>query len=112
ESHRRAAAAIAAGKFDDEIVPYEVVQRIVGKGNKIEEKKHIFKMDEGVREGTTVDVLGKLRPAFSVTGSVTAGNSSQMSDGAATVLLMDKEKAIAEGLQPQLKFRSFAVAGV
>src|SRR5699024_9020741 len=59
-----------------------------------------------------VDVLGKLRPAFSTTGSVTAGNSSQMSDGAGSVLLMDREKAEAEGLTPMVKFRSFAVAGV
>src|SRR5699024_664006 len=64
-----------------------------------------------VRPGTSVEVLGKLRPAFSATGSVTAGNSSQMSDGAGSVLLMDKEKAVAEGLTPLVKFRSFAVAG-
>ncbi|HLR65483.1 MAG TPA: acetyl-CoA C-acetyltransferase [Pseudogracilibacillus sp.] len=112
ESHRRAAKAIQEGKFKDEIVPYEVVERVVGKDNKIVEKKKMFEMDEGVRPNTSVDVLGKLRPAFSVTGSVTAGNSSQMSDGAASVLLMDREKAEAEGLTPLLKFRSFAVAGV
>lgn len=112
ESHKRAAAAIKEGKFNDEIVPVEVKERVVGKDNKIEEKTTVFEMDEGVREGTTVEVLAKLRPAFSVTGSVTAGNSSQMSDGAASVLLMDREKAEAEGLTPLLKFRSFAVAGV
>ena len=112
ESHRRAAQAIKEGKFNDEIVPVELTERVVGKDNKIEEKTITFDMDEGVREGTTVEVLGKLRPAFSVTGSVTAGNSSQMSDGAASVLLMDRDKAEAEGLTPLLKFRSFAVAGV
>lgn len=112
ESHKRAEAAIKTGKFKDEIVPYEVVERFVGKNNKIEERKMLFEVDEGVRPGTTVDVLGKLRPAFSTTGSVTAGNSSQMSDGAGVVLLMDREKALAEGLVPLLKFRSFAVAGV
>ncbi|PNB72367.1 acetyl-CoA C-acyltransferase, partial [Pseudomonas sp. FW305-BF6] len=64
------------------------------------------------REGTTSDILAKLRPAFNVRGSVTAGNSSQTSDGAAAVLVMDREKAEAEGLSPLLKFRSFAVAGV
>ena len=112
ESHKRAAKAIEEGKFKDEIVPYEVVQRVVGAKNKIEEKKFMFEMDEGVRPGTSMEVLAKLRPAFSVTGSVTAGNSSQMSDGAASVLLMDREKAVAEGLTPMLKFRSFAVAGV
>src|SRR5699024_7364019 len=112
QSHERAEAAIKAGKFDDEIVPYEIVERVVGKDGKIVEVKKMFEMDEGVRAGTTPEVLAKLRPAFSVTGSVTAGNSSQMSDGAGTVLLMDREKAEAEGLAPQLKFRSFAVAGV
>ncbi len=112
ESHKRAAKAIEEGKFKDEIVPYEVVQRVVGEKNKIVEKKFMFEMDEGVRTGTTMEVLAKLRPAFSVTGSVTAGNASQMSDGAASVLLMDREKAVAEGLTPMLKFRSFAVAGV
>src|SRR5690625_3280892 len=112
ESHKRAEQAIKEGKFNDEIVPVEVVERIVGKDNKIVEQKKMFEMDEGVRPGTTVEVLGKLRPAFNVKGSVTAGNSSQMSDGAASVLLMDREKAVAEGLTPLLKFRSFAVAGV
>src|SRR5699024_8729359 len=109
ESHKRAAAAIKEGKFNDEIVPVEVKERIVGKDNKIEEKTTMFEMDEGVREGTTVEVLSEIRPAFSVTGSVTAGNSSQMSDGAASVLVMDREKAEAEGLTPLLKFRLFAV---
>ncbi|MEI3611598.1 acetyl-CoA C-acetyltransferase [Pseudogracilibacillus sp. SO30301A] len=112
ESHKRAAQAIKEDKFKDEIVPVEVTERFVGKNNKIEESTIIFDTDEGVRPGTTMEVLAKLRPAFSVTGSVTAGNSSQMSDGAASVLLMDREKAVAEGLTPLLKFRSFAVAGV
>lgn len=112
ESHKRAEAAIKAGKFNDEIVPYEIVERVVGNDGKIVEVKKMFEMDEGVRAGTTAEILGKLRPAFSTTGSVTAGNSSQMSDGGATVLLMDREKALAEGLVPQLKFLSFAVAGV
>jgi acetyl-CoA acyltransferase len=112
ESHRRAAKAIKEGKFNDEIVPVEITERVVGKDNKIEEKTITFEMDEGVREDTSLEVLAKLRPAFSVTGTVTAGNSSQMSDGAASVLLMDREKAEAEGLKPLLKFRSFAVAGV
>src|SRR5690625_121770 len=112
ESHKRAEKAIKEGKFKDEIVPVEVTERLVGKNNKIEERSVMFDTDEGVRPGTTTDVLGKLRPAFNVAGSVTAGNSSQMSDGAATVLVMDREKAEAEGLVPLVKFRSFAVAGV
>ncbi|MFD1039668.1 acetyl-CoA C-acetyltransferase [Virgibacillus byunsanensis] len=112
QSHERAAKAIKEGKFKDEIVPVEVSQRVVGNKNEIEEKSFTFNMDEGVRPGTTTDVLSKLRPAFNVKGSVTAGNSSQMSDGAGSVLLMDREKAVSEGLQPLAKFRSFAVAGV
>ena len=112
ESHKRAEQAIKAGKFADEIVPVEVMERFVGKNNKIEERTNMFEVDEGVRPGTTEEVLGKLRPAFNVRGSVTAGNSSQMSDGAASVLLMDREKAVSEGLTPLMKFRSFAVAGV
>lgn len=112
QSHERAAKAIREGKFDDEIVPVELTERVVGPNNKIIEKTKRFEMDEGVREDTNVEVLSKLRPAFHVKGSVTAGNSSQMSDGAGTVLLMEHEKAKAEGLQPLLKFRSYAVAGV
>lgn len=111
-SHERAAKAIKEGKFNDEIVPVDVTERFINSKNKVEERTTRFEMDEGVREGTNVDVLAKLRPAFHVKGSVTAGNASQMSDGAATVLLMDHDKAKAEGLQPLLKFRSFAVAGV
>ena len=112
ESHKRAAQAIKEGKFKDEIVPVEVTERFIGKDNKVEEKSFMFEMDEGVRPGTTEEVLAKLRPAFHIKGSVTAGNSSQMSDGAASVLVMDREKAEAEGLSPLVKFRSFAVAGV
>lgn len=112
ESHCRAAAAIDAGKFDDEIVPVEFTKGYVDNNGKFAEKKETFSMDEGVRRGTTTEILAKLRPAFSVTGSVTAGNASQTSDGAASVLVMDREKAVAEGLAPIAKFRSFAVAGV
>ncbi|MBN9655466.1 acetyl-CoA C-acetyltransferase [Halobacillus litoralis] len=112
QSHERAARAIQEGKFEDEIVPVEVTNRELGEDNKVKERKSFFSMDEGVRAGTTQDVLGKLKPAFSTTGSVTAGNSSQMSDGAAAVMVMDREKAEAEGLTPLVKFRSFAVAGV
>ncbi|MGD6817279.1 acetyl-CoA C-acetyltransferase [Metabacillus sp. 113a] len=111
-SHQRAAAAIQEGKFDEEIVPVEVTLRTVGSDNKLQEKSILFSKDEGVRPGTTQDVLGKLRPVFNVRGSVTAGNSSQTSDGAAAVMVMDREKAEALGLAPMVKFRSFAVAGV
>lgn len=112
ESHRRAEAAIKAGKFEAEIVPFEVVERYVEFDNKLAERTMLFSQDEGVRPDTTTEILAKLRPAFSVTGSVTAGNASQMSDGAGSVLLMDREKAEAEGVRPLLKFRSYAVAGV
>ena len=112
ESHKRAAKAIEEGKFKDEIVPVEVTSRDVGSDGKIKEKSFIFDTDEGVRSGTSPEVLAKLRPAFSTTGTVTAGNSSQMSDGAGSVLIMDHKKAKAEGLTAMLKFRSFAVAGV
>ena len=111
-SHERAAAAIAAGKFNDDIVPVEVVKHYIDENNKAQVNKFLFEMDEGVREGTTVETLAKLRPAFNVRGSVTAGNASQTSDGAGAVLVMDREVAEAQGLKPLAKFRSFAVGGV
>ncbi|KFN04029.1 acetyl-CoA C-acetyltransferase [Bacillus clarus] len=111
-SHQRAAKALAEGKFADETVAVDVMLRTVGANNKIQEEMLTFSQDEGVRADTTLDILGKLRPAFNVRGSVTAGNSSQMSDGAASVLLMDREKAVSDGMKPLAKFRSFAVAGV
>ncbi|MEH7548728.1 3-ketoacyl-CoA thiolase [Neobacillus bataviensis] len=111
-SHQRAAKAIAEGKFVDEIVPVEVTIRTVGDDNKLVERTIQFSMDEGVRPDTNLETLAKLRPAFSVTGSVTAGNASQTSDGAAALMLMDREKAEELGLKPLAKFRSFAVGGV
>ncbi|TQR09306.1 acetyl-CoA C-acetyltransferase [Psychrobacillus soli] len=111
-SHELAAAAIAARKFNDEIVPVEVVKHFADENNKAGEKKFLFEMDEGVRVGTSIDTLAKLRPAFNVRGSVTAGNASQTSDGAGAVLVMDREVAEAQGLKPIAKFRSFAVGGV
>lgn len=111
-SHARAARALAEGKFSEEILPVEVVVRSIDVNNKVTEKTVLFQHDEGVRAETTVEVLSKLKPAFTAGGTVTAGNASQMSDGAANVLLMDQEKAKALGLQPLAKFRSFAVGGV
>jgi acetyl-CoA acyltransferase len=111
-SHQKAAKAIQEGKFVDEIVPVEVVMRSVGKDHKLSETTLSFSRDEGVRPDTNSEILAKLRPAFSVTGTVTAGNSSQMSDGAAALMVMDREKAEALGLRPIAKFRSFAVGGV
>lgn len=112
ESHRRAAAAIAAGKFKDEIVPYPVKQVQVDDQGKVHVKEYVFDTDEGVRPDTSMEGLAKLKPAFHVKGSVTAGNSSQTSDGAAAVIVMEASKASELGIEPIAKFRSFAVGGV
>lgn len=111
-SHELAEKAIKEGKFKDEIVPVEVIEYYVDANNKLQEKKKVFDTDEGVRPGTTVEGLAKLRPAFNVKGSVTAGNSSQTSDGAAAVLVMDREEAEKLGIKPLAKFLGFAVGGV
>ncbi|WP_421924936.1 acetyl-CoA C-acetyltransferase [Lysinibacillus capsici] len=111
-SHELAEKAIKEGKFNDEIVPIEVEQHYVDDNNKPQVKKFKFSMDEGVRPGTSVEGLAKLRPAFHVKGSVTAGNASQTSDGAAAVLVMDREEADKQGLTPMAKFLGFAVGGV
>lgn len=111
-SHQRAATAIAEGKFKDEIVPVTVKQVFVDENGKRHEKEFVFDTDEGVRIDTNVETLGKLRPAFHVKGSVTAGNSSQTSDGAAAVLVMSREKADELGIKPIAKFLSFTVGGV
>ncbi len=112
-SHQKAFAAIAAGEFQSEISPYEVVsQQPDLVGNLVRVKKTLVVNDEGPRADTTLDVLAKLRPVFRAGGSVTAGNSSQMSDGAGAVMLAS-EKAIKEfGLTPLARFVGFAVAGV
>ncbi|EPY06839.1 acetyl-CoA acetyltransferase [Paenibacillus sp. E194] len=111
-SHRKAAAAIAEGKFRDEIVPVSTVQRGVDSNGRPWEKELTFDMDECVRPDTTEEVLAKLKPAFSVSGSVTAGNSSPMNDGAAACVLMSADRAKELGLKPLAAFRSFALAGV
>ncbi|MFB1082379.1 acetyl-CoA C-acetyltransferase [Jeotgalibacillus sp. JSM ZJ347] len=111
-SHQKAAQAVHGGVFDEEIVPVEVTRRTVGEDYKMKEETFTFSRDEGVRPDSSVESLGKLRPAFSTTGSVTAGNASQTSDGAAAVMVMDREKAESLGLKPIAKFRSFAVGGV
>ncbi|AMO86503.1 acetyl-CoA C-acetyltransferase [Solibacillus sp. FSL W7-1472] len=111
-SHELAEKAIKEGKFKDEIVPVEVTEYYVDENNQLKEKVTIFDTDEGVRPGTSVETLAKLRPAFNVKGSVTAGNASQTSDGAAAVLVMDREEAEKQGMQPLAKFLGFAVGGV
>jgi acetyl-CoA acyltransferase len=112
ESHRKAAAAIAAGKFKDEIVPVATSVRGVDERGRPWMKPVVFDTDEGVRPDTTMEVLGGLKPAFALGGTVTAGNSSQTSDGAAAAVIMSRERADALGLRPLATFRSFALAGV
>lgn len=111
QSHQRAVEAIEKGRFEEEILPLPMrVQREGEAGFTFEEQ--IFSVDEGVRRDTSLEALGRLRPAFRKGGSVTAGNSSQTSDGGAAVLLMSREKAEELDLTPLARFHSFAVAGV
>jgi acetyl-CoA acyltransferase len=111
ESHIKAAAAIDAGKFDDEIVPVKVKQVYV-ENDKRTEKEWTVAMDEGVRRGTSMATLGRLRPVFAQGGSVTAGNSSQMSDGAAFVCVMSGEMVKELGLKPIARMVTCVSAGV
>ena len=110
-SHQRAIAAQDAGKFDDEIVPLEV-EVTLGEGQDTQTYRTTFAKDEGIRRDSSAKALAKLRPVFHTQGTVTAGNSSQISDGAAAVLVMSEEKAERLGLKPMARFRSFAVGGV
>ncbi|ABB15363.1 thiolase family protein [Carboxydothermus hydrogenoformans] len=111
KSHMKAKEAILGGKFKDEIVPVPVVEKIFD-GKKVIEKTEMFEVDEGPRFDTTLEALARLKPVFRQGGTVTAGNSSQTSDGAAAALLMSAEKAEELGLKPIAVFRSFAVGGV
>ncbi|HEX7316342.1 MAG TPA: acetyl-CoA C-acyltransferase [Pyrinomonadaceae bacterium] len=111
-SHRRALAAIEEGKLkDDGIVPLEVEVREAGSGE-VKETRFTFDTDEGPRPDTTPEGLAKLRPVFHVKGAVTAGNSSQTSDGAAAVVVMSRERAEELGLKPLMRFVSYGVGGV
>jgi acetyl-CoA acyltransferase len=112
-SHQRAIAAIDAGRYADEIVPLTVQLAEPAAGNGAPAIRTLtFAVDEGPRRDTSLEALGKLRPAFHVTGTVTAGNSSQMSDGAAAVVVMEAGRAHALGLTPLARFVSFSVRGV
>ena len=104
ESHRRAVEAVKSGKFADEILPVELKDR---KGNVT-----VFDTDEGPRDGLTMEKLAKLRPAFVRDGSVTAGNSSSLNDGAAAVVVMSEEKARELGVSGKLRIEGYAVAGI
>src|SRR5579859_761162 len=124
DSHKKAVAAIAAGKFKEEIVPVEVKITSLPNGNgassasgkskaapKPTTQTFTFDTDEGPRGDTSLDALAKLKPAFHVKGTVTAGNSSQMSDGAAAAVVMSAERAKALGLKPLARYLSYATAG-
>jgi len=128
ESHQKAVAAIAAGKFKDEVVPVEVKITSVPHGNgaamaaaaggkpqtapKAATQTFVFDTDEGPRADTSPEALAKLKPAFHVMGTVTAGNSSQMSDGAAATIVMSEQRAKELGLKPLARFVAYATAGV
>ncbi len=129
ESHKKALAAIAAGRFKEETVPVEVKITAVAIGNgassgsaagsakakavtKAATQTFTFETDEGPRADTSLEALAKLKPAFHVKGTVTAGNSSQMSDGAAAAVVMSDERAKALGLKPLARFVAYATAGV
>jgi acetyl-CoA acyltransferase len=129
ESHKKALAAIAAGHFKEETVPVEVRITAVANGNgtslgnasgnaktksaaKAATETFTFETDEGPRADTSLEALAKLKPAFHVKGTVTAGNSSQMSDGAAAAVVMSEERAKALGLKPLARFVAYATAGV
>jgi acetyl-CoA acyltransferase len=129
ESHKKALAAIAAGHFKEETVPVEVKITAVANGNgsssggasgsskakasaRAATQTFTFQTDEGPRADTSLEALAKLKPAFHVKGTVTAGNSSQMSDGAAAAVVMSEERAKALGLKPLARFVAYATAGV
>jgi acetyl-CoA acyltransferase len=111
-SHQNALRAQAEGRFDAEIVPLEVEATTMNGGGKPQTRRIVFQKDEGPRADTSLEALAKLRPVFHASGTVTAGNSSQTSDGAAIALVMSEKKARELGLKPRARFVSFAVAGV
>jgi acetyl-CoA acyltransferase len=113
DSHQKAIAAIEGGKFKDEIVPYTVNEVYYdAEKRKRKQRSFVVDTDEGPRRDTSLEVLGKLRPAFKQGGSVTAGNSSQTSDGAAFVIVMSEDMMKAQGLEPIARLVSVASAGV
>lgn len=111
-SHQKALKAIEEGRFDSQIVPLEVETNYLDENEKVQTKKTIFKVDEGPRADTSMEVLSKLRPVFANGGSVTAGNSSQMSDGAAFVLVMSEEMVKALNVEPIVRLVGYATVGV
>ncbi|MCY4540651.1 MAG: acetyl-CoA C-acyltransferase [Chloroflexi bacterium] len=112
ESHRKAAAATDAGFFAEEIVPFAWQETVVGADGMPAKLTKVLDHDEHLRRETTMEALAGLKPVFKAKGSVTAGNSSPLSDGAAAVVVMDREKAEKQGLTPLARFVGFSVAGV
>ena len=110
-SHQKAAAAIQGGKFKDEIVPFTVYADELDEKGRVRRKEVIFDTDEGPRYDASREGFAKLKPVFHANGTVTAGNASQMSDGAAAVVIMSAEKAAEIGAKPMARFVSFATAG-
>ncbi len=111
-SNMLANQAVTSGRFDEQIVPLDVEIVEPAENGKTKSRQFVFKRDEGPRADTSIEALARLRPAFKEGGSVTAGNSSQMSDGAAGVVIMSQAKADALGLKPMARFVAFGVAGV
>lgn len=111
-SHRKALEALSQNRFADEIVPITVTETFVNSQEKAESKEHIVSIDEGPRAGTNIEGLSKLRPVFAQGGTVTAGNSSQTSDGAAFVLVVSEKMLKQLNVQPIARFVSYSVAGV
>lgn len=112
QSHQRAHAAIQAGKFDSEIVPVEITEVFLDANEKRQEKKYTVSKDEGPRPDSTIEALAKLKPVFDAKGSVTAGNSSQTSDGAAFVMVVSESKLKELGVEPIAQLKSYHVAAL
>jgi len=110
-SHQRAAAALDANKFKEETVALNVVLEEMDEKGKKQRREVVFDQDEGVRRDTSAEGLAKLKPAFHVKGTITAGNASQMSDGAAAAIVMSSERATALGAKPMARFVAYATAG-
>ena len=110
-SHARAARAQDEGRFEDEIVPLTVTFEELDERGRKQRREVTFDKDEGIRRDTSAESLGKLKPAFHTAGTITAGNASQMSDGAAACVIMSDARARALGLEPQARFVAYATAG-
>lgn len=111
-SHQKALKALEEGKFTNQIVPIPVEYNFLDENQKVQTKKFDFTMDEGPRKDTSIEGLAKLKPVFAAGGSVTAGNSSQMSDGAAFVVVMSEEMVKKLGLEPEARLAAYAAAGL